>query len=159
MPKIITIHGPLGAGKSTLTKLLKDEFSTFSYVDRPFIKRGLKPLGKKIALKYSKETSFYLIDKLIDLNADIITEEINPECIKKHFKNKLNNYEMISFYLNCSLEKALERNLSRGKTILNEKEVKKIHDEYKKPHEYEIVINTDKLSIQECFEIMKNKIL
>jgi predicted ABC-type ATPase len=158
MSKIITIHGPLGSGKSTLTNLFLKNFSNFSYVNRPYIKRGLKPLGKELSLRYSKETCFYLLEKLINLNVDIIVEEINPQCIKDYFKDKLKNYEIISFYLICSVENAIQRELTRNKNILGEEGVKKIHEEYKKPHDYEIVINTDNLSIEECFEIIKKEI-
>lgn len=44
----------MAAGKSTLTEMLREKFPDYSYVDRPFIKRGLKPAGKKDALRISK---------------------------------------------------------------------------------------------------------
>ena len=76
MPKIITLHGPMAAGKSTITELLREKLPSFPYVDRPYIKRGLKPAGRKEALKISKEASYFIIEKLMELGKDIIVQEV-----------------------------------------------------------------------------------
>jgi adenylylsulfate kinase-like enzyme len=161
MHHIITIHGPLGAGKSTLTTLLREQLPTYSYVDRPYIKRGLKPAGKEQALALSKKASYMLIEELVSLGQDIIAEEVTPVSMKKHFGEeffKKHHYTIIPFYLTCSVETAIERDLNRGKTILGEAGVRNIHENYAKPADYEIIINTEQASTQQCLQHMLTNI-
>ena len=156
--KLVNVHGPLGVGKSNLMGLLKKAFSSFVYVDRPRIKRGLKALEKPIALKLSKDVSFYLLDKLMDLKANIFTEEISPKHLVSNFKDKLSDYELISFYLTCSVDEAISRDLTRGKTVVGESRVRQIHSEYRAPESYEIVLNTEESSVEEVFSEMVKRI-
>lgn len=157
MPKLITIHGPVGAGKSTLTEQLRKRLPTYSYVDRPFIKRGLKPAGRKNALKLSKKASYFLIKELVKLKQDIIVQEVSSENLKAHFPTGFfpkNKYTIVPFYIKCSVETSIKRDLDRPAKIVGEKGVRKIHEEYLSPLKTEIIIDTDKLSVKKAIKKM-----
>lgn len=157
MPNIITIHGPVGAGKSTLTETLREKLPTYSYVDRPFIKRGLKPAGRKEALNLSKDASYFLIEKLVLLNQDIIVQEVNPESMKRKIGTdffKKHNYRIISFFISCSVDTAIKRDLQRKAKTVGEEGVRKIHSEYVTPAVDEVVIDTEIMSVDECISKM-----
>ena len=161
MNKLITIHGPAGAGKSTLTKIIRDKIPTYSYVDRPIIKRGLKPAGRKEALRLSKKAAYFLIKELVNLKQNIIVQEVTPISMNKKIGEnffKENSYEVISFYITCSIETAIKRDLERDAKTVGEEGIKKIHDEYIAPAPYEIIIDTEKMSVEKCIEIIMSKI-
>ena len=152
---IITIQGPSACGKSTLTRLLREELD-YAYVDRPMIKRGLKPIGRQEALRLSKDATYHVIRQLIERGDDIIAQEVNPESLKKHVD--LKGYRLVPFYIKCPVETALERDRERpGKTHRPEL-IRRIHEEYPKPADYEIIIDTEKMTIQESLDYMMGHI-
>ncbi len=161
MKNIITIQGPVAAGKSTITRILRTKLNTYSYVDRPFIKRGLRPAGKQLSLKLSKRTSYFLIKELVKVEQDIIVEEVNPESMKKNMGEtffKEHNYKIISFFISCSVETAIKRDSLREAKTLGEEGVQRIHKKYVQPAGYEIVINTENASVEECVSKMLSRI-
>lgn len=162
MPNIIPIHGPVAVGKSTLTSILREKLPSYSYVDRPYLKRGLKAAGKENALKISKEASYFIIRQLVELKQDIIVQEVNPESMKRKIGEdffRQNRYKIISFYIKCSVKNAIERDELRDAKTVGKERIEEIHDEYSEPADYEIVIDTDKLSIEESAKLMLSKIL
>lgn len=162
MYNIITIHGPVGAGKSTLTEILREKLPTYSYVDRPYIKRGLKPAGKKEALRLSKEASYFLIRELVNMNQNIIVQEVNPESMKNKIGADFfeqHNYKIIPFFISCSVDIAIQRDLDRSAKTVGEEGVRKIHSEYVSPARYEIVIDTEKMYVDECITKMLSHIM
>jgi adenylylsulfate kinase-like enzyme len=161
MYNIITIHGPVGVGKSTLTNILREKLPTYSYVDRPFIKRGLKPAGRTEALKLSKEATYFLIKELVLLNQNIIVQEVNPESMQRKIGKEFfeeHNYRIIPFFISCSIETAIQRDINRSAKTVGKEGVQKIHTEYVKPMPYELVIDTGEKSIDECISIMISEI-
>lgn len=157
MNKIITIHGPACGGKSTLTQVLREKLPSYSYVDRPYIKRGLKPVGKKEALRLSKEASYFLIKELLHLNQNIIVEEVNPESLKNKIGEdlfKTHNYKIISFFMYCSIDTAIQRDHERNAKTIGEEKLREINLNYTSPASYEIVINTEKKGVDECISEM-----
>ena len=161
MHNIITIHGPVGTGKSTLTEVLREKLPTHSYVDRPYIKRGLKPAGKKEALRLSKEASYFLIRELVNMNQNIIVQEVNPESLRNKLGAEFfeqHNYKLISFFISCSVDTAIRRDIERSAKTVGEEGVRKIHSEYVSPSPYEIIIDTDKMSVAECINEMLSHI-
>ncbi len=161
MNRIITIHGPAGAGKSTLTKILRDKLPTYSYVDRPIIKRGLKPAGRKEALRLSKEASYFLIKGLVALKQDIIVQEVTPVSMNKKIGEGFfrdNDYEVVSFYLKCSIETAIQRDQERDAKTVGEEGMHRIHKEYIVPAHHEIIIDTEKMSVEGCIDLMMSKL-
>jgi len=161
MYNIITIHGPIGAGKSTLTEMLRERLPSYSYVDRPFIKKGLKPAGKKEAKRLSREASYFLIRELVGMSQNIIVQEVNPEIMKRSFGEDFfekHDYRLISFFVSCSVETAIKRDIERKTGTAGEERVREIHSQFYKPAPYEIVIDTEKMSVDECIAKMMAEI-
>jgi adenylylsulfate kinase-like enzyme len=158
MPNIIAIHGPMAVGKSTITSLLRKKLRNYAYVDRPYIKRGLKPLGKESAKKISKDASYSIIRQITKLKKDMITEELSAKQIRNKIKNHIKkyNYKVHGFYLTCPVKEAKKREKTRAKKA-RPRLLEKIHKEYAAPDKHEQVINTDKLSaIQSVNLILKS---
>ena len=162
MPKIITIHGPMAVGKSTITTQLREKLPKYAYVDRPYIKRGLKPLGRELALKLSKEASYYLTRKIMRLGKNIILEEISPVSLRRKIKHsifKKYNYQIYSFYLICSVNEAKRREkLRRNQKTPRPRLLERIHKEFPPPSKHEIVIDTEKLSANQAVKFILKKI-
>lgn len=159
MPNLIILHGPPAAGKSTLTNVLREKLSTWPYVDRPNIKRGLKPLGREEAKKLSKEMSYTILKELMKLKKNIIVQEVNPSSVKKKLRYYLKkyNYQIFAFYIHCSVDEAIQRDKKRTKKT-RAALIKKIHKEFTGPSEIETVIDTEKLSVSECIKIILKEI-
>ena len=159
MPTIIAIHGPPAVGKSTITAELRKKLKNCAYVDRPNIKRGLKPIGRPISKKLSKKTSIAILKELIKLKKDVIVEEIAAADIKKKLKFALwwHDYKVHGFYLQCSVREAIERDKHRKKKP-RANLVRKIHKEYPTLSEHETMINTEKTSIKESVKLILKSI-
>ena len=159
MPKIILIHGSMAVGKSTITEQLRKKLPNFVYVDRPYIKRGLKPLGRELAKKLSKETSYDIIKKIMKLKEDIIVQEVNVISLKKKLKSYLKKYKykIYAFHLICSLKEAKKRENKRTKKS-RPRLLEKINKEFPLPSKSEIIINTEKLSVRQSVNFIIKKI-
>ena len=159
MPKLICIHGPMAVGKSTITEMLMKKLPNFSYVDRPNIKRGLKPAGRQNSLIISKQATYFIIKELMKIKKDIIVEEINPTSIKKKLNKyiKKNKYKIYSFYLLCSLNEAIKRDIKRSKKSRKNR-VKQIHKEFESINKEGIFINTEKLTANQTLKLILKEI-
>ena len=159
MPTIINIHGPMAAGKSTLTRLMRENFKTYAYVDRPNIKKGLDPLGKPISRALSKDAVYFIVKQFMKQGYNIILEEINPESLKKKLRYyfKKYHYTLHSFYVHCSVEEAMKRDVQRSNKNRSER-VKEIHAQMKGPTSLDIFFDTEKMNIDECMNLMMKKI-
>ncbi|MBN1275652.1 AAA family ATPase [Candidatus Woesearchaeota archaeon] len=161
MGTIINLHGPPGVGKSTLSTILREKLPDYAYVDRPYIKRGLKPAGKELAKRLSKQAAYFLIGELIKEEKDVITEEINPKSLYNRFGQdyfKEHGYEVHSFRLTCPVEVAIRRDLERSAKTIGEEQMRAYHEEYGEAQPYETVIDTSKHGIDECIGIIMQKI-
>lgn len=141
--------------------MLRERYPSYAYVDRPYIKRGLKPAGKKVALRLSKEASYLLINELITLGQDMIVQELDPESIRKRLGDEFlegKGYRIVPFYIACPVETAIQRDIERDAKTVGEEGVRRIHDGYAQPHPYEIVIETDNASVEDCIYRMISSI-
>jgi len=159
MPKIILIHGSMAVGKSTITEKLMKKLPNFAYVDRPYIKRGLKPLGRELAKKLSKEASYDIIKQIMKLKKNIIVQEVNIVSLRKKLKSYLKkyNYKIYAFHLTCSLKEAKKREKNRTKKSRS-RLLEKITKEFPPPSKFEIIIDTEKLSVRQAVDYIIKKI-
>jgi adenylylsulfate kinase-like enzyme len=159
MPNIILIHGPMAAGKSTITAELRKRLPDYAYVDRPYIKRGLKPLGRETAKKLSKAATYDIMREIMKLGRDMIVEELNPASTRKKLKHYLRtyDYEIHSFYLRCSIPKAMTRDKYRSKKH-KPKLLRQIHEGYLEPDSLEQIIDTEKLSVRQAVNLILKSI-
>jgi predicted ABC-type ATPase len=142
----------MGSGKSTLVAELRKKLPTYAYVDRPNIKRGLKPIGNELARKIARTASFAAVGELIDFNVDMLLEELSPESLMRRFRDKIreNKYTLHSFYLNIGLETSLKRDLERS----GKDHSVNVIDVYQraKHTSYDTVLDTERLSKEECLK-------
>jgi len=156
MAKLIIIHGPIATGKSTISKLLLENLNDYVFVDKEYFKYMLKKIGKENAKKISTDTSLFIIKELMKLNKNIITQEMSMKTIFKKLKNYSNNYEIISFYLQCSLSTTIKRDKIRDKKSGNIEHIKRIYEKVK-PSKEDIIIDTENNSINNCvIDILKH---
>jgi adenylylsulfate kinase-like enzyme len=154
--KIILIHGPMAAGKSTITEKLREKLPKYAYVDRPYIK-GLKPLGKELALKLSKKATYEIMKDIINLKKNMIVQEVNPVSLRKKLKNHLKKYQVYAFYIKCSIKEAKKREKQRAKKA-RPKRLEEIHKKYAEPSKYETIIDTEKLSVKQSVDFILKSI-
>lgn len=158
MPKIIIIHGSMAVGKSTITEQLRKRLPNYAYVDRPYIKRGLMPLGRELAKKLSKDASYDIIRNIMKLGRDIIIQEVSILSFRKKLKHYLKRYkyEIHAFHLVCSLAEAKRREKGRTKKS-KPRLLVKMHKDFPPPNKYETVVDTEKLSVRQSVNfILKN---
>lgn len=161
MKHLVIVHGPPGVGKSTLTGLLREQLQEYAYVDRPYIKRGLKPAGKDVARRLSKEASYLLISRLVELGKDIIAEEVDPESVFKNIGERFfseHGYTLIPFRLTCTVEAAIKRDIERDAKTIGEEGVREMHAGYAVIKPYEVVIDTEKNGVEDCLAMMLRRI-
>lgn len=158
MPQLINIHGPLASGKSTLTTLLRKKLH-YIHVDRPFLKKALKPLGKPLAKRISREIAYLIIKGFMKLKKNIIVQEMSPTGLKNrlHSEMKKYHYTFYSFCLSCSLKTALKRNKLRKKRA-TDIHVKKLHKEFSGPEKEDVVIHTEQVSPQQAVDLIMKRI-
>ena len=157
MPKIIIIHGPTAAGKSTISRLLLDKLNDFAFVDRACIKDMLKKSGKAEAKQISNDASLFIIKELMKFQKNILVQEMGIEVIKSKLKKYAKEYKFHSFYLYCSLPTAVERDKLRDKKTGTIEQITKIHNKCK-PSKEDIVIDTEKNSISKCVNLILKEI-
>jgi adenylylsulfate kinase-like enzyme len=155
MPRIVNIHGLMAAGKSTIVDILNKKLKTYSYIDRAYIKKQLRPAGKQNARKVSKKATYLLIKELMKLRKNILIQEVNPRDLKRKLRYYFSKYgyNMKSFYVHCSLETALVRDEQRSKKtrpVL----VKRIHARYKGQEKQDVAVNTEKLSVRKSVNLI-----
>ena len=140
----------MSVGKSTITEQLRKFLPDYAYVDRPYIKRGLKPLGKPLAKKISKDASYDIIRQIMKLGKNMIVQEVSPVSLRKKIKHYLKRYKykIYSFYIICSVAEAKRREKGRDKKP-RPRLVEKIHKEFNEPSKYDQVINTEEFSVRQ----------
>ena len=94
-PKIIIIHGPMAAGKSTTTKELMKKLKDYTLVDRAYLKdemlRRVKKKDKTLAKKISQDAMFLIVRKLMNHKYNILLQEVRI--------TKLDNNMWINFFI------------------------------------------------------------
>ncbi|WP_097025879.1 adenylyl-sulfate kinase [Clostridium peptidivorans] len=158
--------GLSSAGKSTLANLLyiyiKEKNYKVQLLDGDIMRESLgRMFGYKREDRIKVANIYRLMCKLLNDNGIIvITAAIAPfEEIREDNRKKLGKY--IEIYVNCSIEKCIERDLKGiyKKAILGqEKNVIGIDEKFEQPKNAEIVVNTDTDLVEESFNKIKNYI-
>lgn len=158
--------GLSSAGKSTLASLLYAYIEEQNYkvqlLDGDIMREGLgKIFGYKREDRIKVANIYRLICKVLNDNGIIvITAAMAPfEEIRQANRKVLENY--VEVYVNCSIEKCIERDLKGiyKKAILGEeKNVIGIDEKFEEPKNADLVVCTDINSIDESFNEIKSYI-
>lgn len=148
MKRLIVIHGPMCAGKTTIVSELRKALPQALCFDRPTIKDdmlyALKKQDEKRASKIANEAVFFLCQKTMIGGQDIILQEFRRKYIQEHLEEEIEkySYKVISFYLDISLDIALKRAAQRGRD--SPESVKKNHAFHARVDAHDNIINTNK---------------
>lgn len=158
--------GLSSAGKSTLANLLyiyiKEQNYKVQLLDGDIMRENLgRMFGYKREDRIKVANIYRLMCKILNDNGIIvITAAMAPfEEIRQDNRNVLENY--IEVYVNCSIEKCIERDLKGiyKKAILGqEKNVIGIDEKFEEPQNADLVVYTDIESIDESFNKIKSYI-
>lgn len=157
--KILLIHGPMGSGKSTVCKYLQEEILDYHFLDRAKIKNqelsNMK--DRDIARKISKEKIYQQIESLLEQQANILLQEFHRHQIIDRFSEqiRMNDYDLVSFYLYCSVETAKKRDLERQNKYVRPEVVEEKHSEYRGPDPADIPINTEINDLEQTISLIK----
>lgn len=154
MPKLIIINGPIASGKTTICNRLLKKLTNFAFVDRAYLKDMLKNSGREDAKIIADKTAAFIITELIKFKKDILVQEYDLSILQKIIKKYGRNYEMHSFFLHCNLDSAIARDKKRIKQSGDIEQIIYSHKKVK-PETKDIIIDTDKISVQKTL----NKIL
>ena len=119
-PTLLLINGPMGSGKSTLTKELDQRLADYTFIDRAYIKdvmlRRLKKENRPLAKQLSQEATLHLARGLMPLQKNILIQEVSPYTLQLHLGSLMqaHNYRLRSFFLTCSLDTSQRRVWERG---------------------------------------------
>lgn len=155
-PKLILIHGPIATGKTTTCYSLRHKIKGYAFVDLEALKRMLKKSGKEDAKIIAKKAVAFLVEELMKLKKNIIVQERSRKDLNKAIKKYGKNYKIYSFFLKCNLKEAIRRDKERGDNTAPEI-VKHSHEKIS-PQYADIIIYTDKLSLDKTLEIISKSI-
>ena len=153
MPKLILIHGPIASGKSTLSRALLKKLKGFAFVDRAYMKRMLKPIGKPDAKAITNKAVKLIVEELMKLGKDILVQEQSRTSLKTVINKYGKNYKIFSFFLKCDLKKSIKRAELREKTTTSKESITAMYERIK-PEPKDIILDTGKNSINECVNII-----
>ncbi len=153
MATLINIHGPVAVGKSTTVEKLLPQLKNYVFIDRAYIKHHLSALGREERKVVSKKAVYLLLEQCIYRDANILTQELNPESLYRHVGLLLekHKYRFLSFRLAARWETTIARSRARQKNA-HEGRMRKIWDSYPQPSKFDIIIDTEQLSEEEVVE-------
>lgn len=117
MKKLILIRGPICAGKSTTTELLREALESASLIDQDFFKRSISRERSEWRSRIAFETSLHLAELLMEEERDIIADihsSISDQYDRYAKLASKNGYAVFTFLLYPSLETCLQRNRARS---------------------------------------------
>lgn len=162
MPKLILIYGPMAVGKSTTINALLLSLDGWVFLDRAYFKEMLSSLGRPEAKRIARKIMPILFDEVFESKKNILTQEVLPSWLQEKFKEKMETlgYEVFSFYLFCTKEVALKREIQRREQKGKEPRLQileEVLEKHPEPTENDVTIDTEKYSTQEIVKVIKVK--
>ncbi|MBS3147816.1 AAA family ATPase [Candidatus Woesearchaeota archaeon] len=158
-PTIAIVHGPMAAGKSTVTRELDENLKDFIFVDRAYIKNVMlaKLDDRELAKELSQDAVNLIMTGLMKLKKNMLLQETRAPSIKKSWRKEIKKYgyNVKSFYLHCTLETAQLRDIQRQKRHIRPEVVREMHRRHGYADTDDLVIDTDSFSVKQTV----NKIL
>lgn len=156
MPKLIMIRGPAGTGKSAVSKILQKKLGNktaliemdklyYDVLQNDTNHKMVLECAVKMADVFLKKEYNVILEGVFTVPFDKKKEKLEHDKLfklaKKH-KTKLN-----IFFLDVSLDKAIERAAKRHSAKLSKKKIAKLHSKTRtRRHDCEKVIETTNLS-------------
>ena len=159
MAKVIWLTGLSGSGKTTIAKALQKELGEDCIsIDGDNVRKMFPPIGFS---KEDRDTNVgraaYLAKILWPFFDVIICSFISPyEVTRKMVKEKVKDIKIV--YVKCHIEECIKRDPKGlyAKALIGEIEnFTGISDPYEEPKNADLVVETDKLSLEECVKSIK----
>ena len=161
--KVIWLTGLSGSGKSTIANHLEKELNSLGkhtyLLDGDNVRKGLcSDLGFSDKDRGENIRRIAEVAKLFtDAGIIVITAFISPFISDREFARKIIGDDFVEVYCNCSLEECINRDVKNlYKKALNG-EIKNftgISSPYDEPTNCEIIVDTEKNTIEDCVEYL-----
>ena len=161
-PTILIIHGPMASGKSTVCSHLHDKLKDYVFVDKAYIKdtmlKRLKKVDRQTAKDITNKTVYFMLEQIIPLKKNILIQELRAHSLEKHVGKLLKkyNYKIFSFYLECSVEEAKKRDITRKNGQSRHGLIEEMHAKHGYNDPEDIVINTKENNVEKTVSIIIN---
>ena len=163
-PVLISIHGPMAVGKSTICSHLYNKLKDYVFVDKAYIKdtmlKRLKKTDREKAKEIANKVTVYMLEQVIPLQKHILLQEMRYFTIQKHVGDllKKNNYRVVSFYLECSVEEAKKRDFVRINGQSRPGLIEEMHAKHGFKDPQDIVINTEENDVEQTVSLILREI-
>lgn len=171
---IVVIDGPMGSGKTTLSKLLNKKLEGTARVPLDEIKKYISGTKKDHSFKkISQEMVMIMTEEYLKRGVSVIIEWAMKEVHVKDFIKiaKKNNAQCFIYQLNAPRELLVERVKERTKILLNKpklekKNIKNIekhfeeHYDFHKKTKYDeaVIIDSEKLNPEQIVKLILKEI-
>ena len=119
MPNLLLIKGPVAAGKTTVCNLIQTKLPDFKYVNLEELKGQFDGLTNFQKTEKAASVYYPKIKELMDLGVNILLQESMVNDIQNNLGEDLakNHYNLISIFLEISLDESKKRNRDREKKL------------------------------------------
>lgn len=171
---IVVIDGPMGAGKTTSSKLLNQKLEGTARVALADVKRFISGFEKDHTYnRISQEIIIVMVEEYLKRGISVIVEWAMKESVAENLIATAAKYNAQSYFFQLDAPKdlLLQRVKDRTKTLLNlseleDKNIKNIEENFEKNYSFHIenkykkaeVIDSTTLSVEEIVERMLEQI-
>lgn len=158
-PIVIILRGHAAGGKTTLYDALKKPLTDFMFIDHGAIKHALASLGDEKKRSLAKEVLVFYMKQVMEQKFNVAIEEMSGDYIKKQLGTLINenHYQVFQFRPMASLPTVLARAKAQKRTMTRDFLEKSWADwgpEGTRPEKTDIVIDTEKLSLDQCVKMV-----
>ena len=167
---VIWLTGLPGSGKTTIAKALHPKLKELGFkvelLDGDIVRKELSPeLGFTKQDREMHARRVVYLSKLLSRNGIIsIVCLISPyREFRRYARSETNiNNNFYEVYVKCSLETCIRRD-PKGlykKALLGEiKDLTGLQDPYEEPENPEVIVNTERQTLEECVNVILNRVL
>ena len=168
MTFVLWMTGLPSSGKTTIIRKLAEQIQNLAILDGDELREWLSPkdFSREGRNEHNKKVA-YLAKMLLEHNVPVGVSLISPYLENRETARKIinNDKKFFELYVKCSLEKCEERDEKGLYKKARNNEIKNftgVNDPYEEPPDPDILIDTEKYTIEECvskvLDFLKSKI-